>query len=157
VTTSGKSDPASVKAPGTVSTAFWLAISGMTVIVLLAVLTLAVKNQSIALAIEYQATLPADQRITPEKVRDAINLGVWLNLGVSVVFGLLGAYFVRQVRAGDRKARMRFTIAAVMLVLMMLFIQGLQVALIPLVALLCVITAVILVFSRSATTYLNEQ
>jgi hypothetical protein len=157
VTTSGKTDPAPAKAPTIVNVAFWLAIAGLTIIVLLAVLIVAIKNQSIALALENQAKLPADQRIDPDSVRRAINLGVWLNFGSALLFGLLAAFFMRKVRQGDRKSRFRFAIAAAALILMMVLIQGLNIALIPLAAVLAILTSIGLVFSGTATRFLNDQ
>lgn len=137
-----------------VNIGFWLAISGLSLIVLTAVLAITLKDQSIAAAIEAQARQPADKRLTPEEVRRAVNLGVWLNLGFAVALGLLAAYFVRQVRAGDRKARTRYTIIAVLLMLL-LFLFGAP--LLALAGLLCVLAAVGLLFSASATRFLNEQ
>jgi hypothetical protein len=150
VTTSGKSGSAPVRAPGIVNASFWTAIVGLSIIVLNAVLVLSIKDQSIAYSIEHRAP---ESTATPDQIRQAITLGAWLNFGVSVLFGLLGAYFVRQVQAGERKARVRFTVVAVVLLVCLFFVGNL----IALVGLIIVLVAVGLLFTGNATRFLNEQ
>jgi hypothetical protein len=150
VTTSGKSDPAPVKAPTSVNVAFWLAIVGLSIIVLNAVLVLTLKEQSITYELGRRAP---DSTVTPEQIRDAINLGVWINFGVSVVFGLLGAYFARKLKDGERPARTRFTIVGVVLILCLFFVGNF----IALGGLIFVMIAMAVAFSGSVTRYLTEQ
>ncbi|ONI73214.1 hypothetical protein ALI144C_45635 [Actinosynnema sp. ALI-1.44] len=139
-------------APRIVNSAFWLAIVGLSIIVLVSVIALAAKEQTITLTIEAQAQKPPDQRFSPEQIRGGITLGVWLNLGFSVVLGLLAAYFVREVRAGDRRSRTRFTVVAGLITVMLFFLGSL----LALVGLLCVLVAVGLLFSATSTRFLNE-
>ncbi|WP_143446310.1 hypothetical protein [Kibdelosporangium aridum] len=157
MTSSGKSDPTPTMAPRIVNVAFWLTIVGFSILILVAALALALKDQSITLAIESQAQRPADQRISPEQIRQGINVGVWLNLAFAVIIGLLAAYMVRQVRAGDRKSRFRFTILAILFVLLQLLLHGLNIPLIPLAGILCVLTSVGLLFSGTSTRFLSEE
>lgn len=139
-----------MKAPTTVTVAFWLAIIGLSIIVLNAVLVVTLKDQSIAYEVERRAP---DSQITPDQIRDAINLGVWVNFGVSLVFGLLGAYFVRKLKDGERTARTRFTIVGVVLILCLFFVGNF----IALGGLIFVMIAMAVAFSGSVTRYLTEQ
>jgi hypothetical protein len=158
VTTSGKTDPAPLRRPTTVNVAFWLAIVSLSIIVLNAVLVLSLKNQSIAFTIDGQTQLQnkpdyTGPKYTPEQISQAITTRVWLHFGSAVLLSLLSAYFVRKVRDGDRKARIRFTIAGVLL-LVALFFTGNYIAL---VGMLFLMVALGIMFSGSVTRYLNDQ
>jgi hypothetical protein len=158
VTTSGKTDPAPLKRPTTVNVAFWLAIVSLSIIVLNAVLVLSLKNQSISFTIDAQTELQnkpdyTGQKFTPDQISQAITTRVWLHVGAAVLFSLLGAYFVRKVRDGDRKARIRFTIVGVLL-LVALFFTGNYIAL---AGMLILMIAMAMLFAGSVTRYLNEQ
>ena len=127
---------------------FWTAIAGLSIIVIAAVLALAAKETSIAIEIGRP-----NKTLSDDQIRQAITTQVWLTVGFSVVFGLLAAYFVRQVREGDRKARTRFTIVSIRL-LLFLFFFGNIIALAGLVILLVALT---MLFSGTATRFLNER
>lgn len=128
--------------------AFWFSIVGLSIIVLAAVLALAAKNTSIAIEIARP-----DKKLTDDQIRTAITTQVWVTVGFSVVFGLLGAYFVRQTRDGDRKARTRFTIVAILLLLFLFFFGNL----VALAGLLIMLVGLSLVYVGASTRYLNEQ
>jgi hypothetical protein len=158
VTTSGKTDPAPLQRPTSVNVAFWLAIVSLSIIVLNAVLVLSLKNQSIDFTTKGQLELQAKPdytgpKYTPEQISQAITTRVWLHFGAAVLFSLLGAYFVRQVRDGDRKARIRFTIVGVLL-LVALFFTGNYIAL---AGMLVLMVAMAMLFTGTATRFLNDQ
>jgi NhaP-type Na+/H+ or K+/H+ antiporter len=137
-----------VQAPTIVRASFWTAIVGLSIIVIAAVLALAAKDTSIAIEIGRP-----NKTLTDEQIRQAITTQVWLTVGFSLVLGLLAAYFVRKVLDGERKARTRFMIVSILL-LLFLFFFGNIIALVGLVALM---VALGLIFSGTATRFLNEQ
>jgi hypothetical protein len=119
---------------------------------------LSLKNQSISFTIDAQTELQnkpdyTGQKFTPDQISQAITTRVWLHVGAAVLFSLLGAYFVRKVRDGDRKARIRFTIVGVLL-LVALFFTGNYIAL---AGMLILMIAMAMLFAGSVTRYLNEQ
>ena len=94
-----------------------------------------------------------DKKLSDDQIRQAITTQVWVTVGFSVVLGLLAAYFVRQVRDGDRKARTRFTIVSILLLLFLFFFGNI----IALAGLLLLMVALTMLFAGSVTRYLNEQ
>jgi NhaP-type Na+/H+ or K+/H+ antiporter len=78
---------------------------------------------------------------------------VWLLLGFSLVLGLLVALFARKVLAAERKARLRFTIVTLLLVLFLFFFGNL----IGLVGGLFLLVSMALLFLPSATRYLMSE
>lgn len=137
-----------MRRPTIVNAAFWCSIAGLSIIVVAAVLALAAKDTSIALELGRPG-----RTLTDDQIRQAITTQVWLTVGFSVVFGLLAAYFIRQARDGDRKARTRFTIATILLLLFLFFFGNI----IALFGLLVLLVGMSLMYFGPATRFLNEQ
>lgn len=134
--------------PTVVRVGYWMAVASATVVLIGAVLALSAKQTMV----DAQIARPG-QTLTPDQIRDAINLQVWLLLGFSLVLGLLVALFARKVLAAERKARVRFTIVTLLLVLFLFFFGNL----IGLVGGLFLLVSMALLFMPTATRYLTSE
>jgi NhaP-type Na+/H+ or K+/H+ antiporter len=128
--------------------AFWTAAVSATIILIAAVLALTAKQSMIDLQVGKQG-----QTLTPDQIRSAITLQVWMLVGVSLILGLVIVWLARQVREGERKARTRFAIASGVLVLFLFFFGNL----ISLLGILILLVSLAMMFLPKSTEYLKSE
>jgi NhaP-type Na+/H+ or K+/H+ antiporter len=131
-----------------VRSAFWTAVVGVTIALIGAALALSAKQQMV----DYQLQRP-DRTLTPEQISQGVAVQVWLLVGVTLVLGLLAAFFARKIRDGELKARLRMTIVSILLVLFLFFFGNL----IGLAGGVILLVAMAMVFTPTATRYLKPE